>query len=104
MRVMGLKAACALMAFVSRTPHIMTFRNVVPLMYDVVAECANPNVCENTAAALGLECFVDLALSPAPVLKGQVALLPVLPSRERQPCGYYAARCCATGHCHFDGS
>jgi hypothetical protein len=72
---MALKAACALVAFVSRTKHVMLFRDVVPLMYNVVAECADPAVGENTAAALGLECFVDLALSPAPVLKGQVGSL-----------------------------
>lgn len=74
-RVMALKASCALVAFLSRTKHVMLFQSVVPLMYDVVAECADPAIGENTAAALGLECFVDLALSPAPVLKGQVGSL-----------------------------
>ena len=74
-RIMALKASCALVAFVSRSKHVMAFRDVIPLMYGVVAECANPNVGENTAAALGLECFVDLVLSPCPVLKGQVGSL-----------------------------
>ncbi len=75
-RVMALKACAALVAYVSKDKAVLAFQPLVPMMHAVVRECADPRLGEDTAAALGLECFVDLAVSPAPgVLKGHVGRL-----------------------------
>ena len=73
-RVMALKASSGLVSYVSKTNHVMHFQALVPCMYTVVQECAI-SLGEDSAASLGLECFVDLALSQAPILKGHVGPL-----------------------------
>jgi len=76
-RVMALKASSGLVSYVSKTPHVMHFQHLVPFMYSVVRECAGVTgqLDEASAASLGLECFVDLAVSQSPVLKGHVGPL-----------------------------
>ena len=73
-RVMALKASSSLVSYVSKTNHVMHFQPLVPYMYQVVREAAM-QLQEETAASLGFECFVDLALSQAPILKGHVGPL-----------------------------
>jgi hypothetical protein len=73
-RVMALKASSGLVSYVSKTNHVMHFQPLVPYMYAVVRDCA-VTLGEDSAASLGLECFVDLALSQAPILKGHVGPL-----------------------------
>jgi hypothetical protein len=73
-RVMALKASSSLVSYVSKTNHVMQFQPLVPFMYKIVREAA-VQLQEETAASLGLECFVDLALSQAPILKGHVGPL-----------------------------
>jgi hypothetical protein len=69
-RIMALKAASSIVSYVSRTNHVMHFQSLIPVMYQMVRQAA-VELQEETAASLGLECFVDLALSQAPILKGK---------------------------------
>jgi hypothetical protein len=69
-RIMALKAASCIVSYVSRTNHVMHFQSLIPVMYQMVRQAA-VELQEETAVSLGLECFVDLALSQAPILKGK---------------------------------
>ena len=68
-RIMALKASSCIVSYVSRTNHVMHFQSLIPVMYQMVRQAA-VELQEETAASLGFECFVDLALSQAPILKG----------------------------------
>ena len=58
------------MSHLSRTADILKFKALVSRMYPIIHECASEG--DDSATSLGLECLVDLALSPAPVLRNDL--------------------------------